>query len=351
MLSIWQLLRRTPSTEVEVAPHNMELAVQLVELVGRLTEERPEVNLHVIRCSTDERLVYIERCRIYLQSRNKQAKKMMCSSWSALDVDDQFELNELAYWQTDTHRVKSLLSLAKKGQFCPTVPPHSVEQLQPKIEEPWRPNTELRRQGSRASSNGFEHRRSSERRRSQRRQGQRPQSQRQVRSLSDSSSNGRTVTSRFPPPNSRATEGVSASHALSRSSSSSVSRYSELSRPQGSESRNLTVRFPPTNSRDTQSDTAQSTSTGSTYGEPSRPQGSNSLKPTSRFSPASSQATEGGVGESTSSPGTASQGNSSGSTQRTFRQLPGRHEQSRGQTKESCPAKNGVSGTQTRLCL
>ena len=78
----------------------MELAAQLVELVGRLTEERPEVNLHAIRHSTDERLVYIERCRIYLQSRNRHHKKMMCSAWSALDVDDQFELNELAYWQT-----------------------------------------------------------------------------------------------------------------------------------------------------------------------------------------------------------------------------------------------------------
>ena len=172
MLFVQQLLRKTPSTEEEVAPHNMELAAQLVELVGRLTEERPEVNLDAIRCSTDERLVYIERCRIYLQSRNRHDKKMMCSAWSALDVDDQFELNELAYWQTDAHRVKSLLSLAKKGQFCPTGSPHRVEQQQPQIEVPPRPSAELRRQGSRASLNGFE-----QRRRSQRRQGQRPQSQ------------------------------------------------------------------------------------------------------------------------------------------------------------------------------
>ena len=98
----------------------------------------------------------LKRCRIYLQSRNRHDKKMMCSAWSALDVDDQFELNELAYWQTDAHRVKSLLSLAKKGQFCPTGSPHRVEQQQPQIEVPPRPSAELRRQGSRASLNGFE---------------------------------------------------------------------------------------------------------------------------------------------------------------------------------------------------
>ena len=99
----------------------MELAEQLVSLVDRLESWYPEYDLSVVRASDHICLAYIEACRASLASPTSRSKrKLVHAVWAKIDVDDRWELEELAFWQTDGHRIKSLLSLATTGEFCQT---------------------------------------------------------------------------------------------------------------------------------------------------------------------------------------------------------------------------------------
>ena len=104
----------------EDTEHSEELAEQLVSLVDRLESDYPEHDLSVLRDSDDVCLAYIEACRAYLASPSRSKRKLRQAAWNKLDVDGRWELEELAFWQTDVHRIKSLLSLASSGEFCPT---------------------------------------------------------------------------------------------------------------------------------------------------------------------------------------------------------------------------------------
>ena len=63
--------------------------------------------------------------------------------WTKLNVDDRWELEEFAYRQTDAHRIKSLLSLATTGEFCPTVSQLEVELRRQRETPPQSRSTEV----------------------------------------------------------------------------------------------------------------------------------------------------------------------------------------------------------------
>ena len=102
-------------------PHSMELAQEVVSLVARLGAECPEYDFSILQSSTDARLMYIEACRQSLESPKSRAKRnRMHHAWARLDFDQVWEIEELTFRQTDTDRVKSLFSLASRGEFYPT---------------------------------------------------------------------------------------------------------------------------------------------------------------------------------------------------------------------------------------
>lgn len=99
----------------------MELAQEVVSLVARLGAEWPECDFSILQSSTDARLMYIEASRQSLESPKSRAKRnRMHHAWTRLDFDQVWEIEELTFWQTDAHRVKSLFSLASRGEVYPT---------------------------------------------------------------------------------------------------------------------------------------------------------------------------------------------------------------------------------------
>uniref|UniRef100_A0A7S0ZTF5 Uncharacterized protein n=1 Tax=Noctiluca scintillans TaxID=2966 RepID=A0A7S0ZTF5_NOCSC len=101
--------------------YSMELAEEVVSLVARLQAEWPEHDFSLLQSSTDARLMYIEACRQYLEAPQSRAKRnRMHQVWAKLDHDQRWDIEELTFWQTDAHRVKSLDSLASRGEVYPT---------------------------------------------------------------------------------------------------------------------------------------------------------------------------------------------------------------------------------------